>query len=200
LLSLTSPSLSPSAARLRAEARLQQRLAADAHRDDADDAAFFARLHDGFHRERARRRLDGIIYTRQLTEWNALRDRRAQDLARVQALRASLGDAAEAEAGSSFIASQLAVAPLPPPPRKPKQRLFLEALARPRPARGSCPQADGPQPGDALLSGGLYVPGALYDSLLGFQQQGLQWLWQLHRACKGGILADEMGLGKHNIT
>lgn len=29
-----------------------------------------------------------------------------------------------------------------------------------------------------------------------YQQDGIKWLWRIHRKATGGILGDEMGLGK----
>lgn len=46
------------------------------------------------------------------------------------------------------------------------------------------------------LGGGVSIPGTIYDRLLDFQQEGVQWLVQLHTQRCGGILGDEMGLGK----
>lgn len=51
-------------------------------------------------------------------------------------------------------------------------------------------------PGAETLEGGLYIPAWINDRLFGYQREGLQWMWELHRQQLGGIIGDEMGLGK----
>lgn len=49
---------------------------------------------------------------------------------------------------------------------------------------------------DAVLEGGLRIPGDIYPSLFDYQKTGVQWLWELYSQQVGGIVGDEMGLGK----
>jgi len=49
---------------------------------------------------------------------------------------------------------------------------------------------------DAVLEGGLRIPGDIYPSLFDYQKTGVQWLWELYSQQVGGIIGDEMGLGK----
>lgn len=44
--------------------------------------------------------------------------------------------------------------------------------------------------------GDLQVPGEIWSRLFSYQQEGVEWLWDLHRRDVGGLLGDEMGLGK----
>lgn len=50
------------------------------------------------------------------------------------------------------------------------------------------PGGPGPVPGTS--------PETLAATLRPYQQQGLDWMWELHQVGMGGILADDMGLGK----
>ncbi|XP_060531636.1 LOW QUALITY PROTEIN: DNA excision repair protein ERCC-6-like [Cylas formicarius] len=49
---------------------------------------------------------------------------------------------------------------------------------------------------DVALSGGLKVHRELWERLYGYQQDGVEWLWDIHQKSVGGLLGDEMGLGK----
>ncbi|EDV28228.1 uncharacterized protein TRIADDRAFT_53632 [Trichoplax adhaerens] len=49
---------------------------------------------------------------------------------------------------------------------------------------------------DMVLDGGLSVPGGIWKKLFKYQQDGVRWMWELHRQDAGGIIGDEMGLGK----
>lgn len=46
------------------------------------------------------------------------------------------------------------------------------------------------------LAPGFTLPDSLYHKLYPYQQEGIAWLWNLHKSSSGGILADDMGLGK----
>ncbi|UPR03571.1 SWI/SNF chromatin remodeling complex protein [Chloropicon primus] len=62
-------------------------------------------------------------------------------------------------------------------------------------ARGSRSEAREETRGTLLeLKGGYQLK--LNFSLYPHQEEGISWLWKLHRMKKGGILADDMGLGK----
>lgn len=49
---------------------------------------------------------------------------------------------------------------------------------------------------EVTLMPGVRVDSSIYDRLLDYQKEGLQWLLTLHGRRAGGILGDEMGLGK----
>ena len=55
-------------------------------------------------------------------------------------------------------------------------------------------------PRDSPSDHALSLPGgfalSLSFPLFPHQREGIEWLWKLHRAKKGGVLADDMGLGK----
>src|SRR5205814_5068147 len=53
-----------------------------------------------------------------------------------------------------------------------------------------------PTRSDAVLEGGLRIPGDIYPSLFDYQKTGVRWLWELYSQQVGGIIGDEMGLGK----
>lgn len=53
-----------------------------------------------------------------------------------------------------------------------------------------------PTRSDAILEGGLRIPGDIYPSLFDYQKTGVHWLWELYSQQVGGIVGDEMGLGK----
>jgi DNA excision repair protein ERCC-6 len=46
------------------------------------------------------------------------------------------------------------------------------------------------------IKGGLKVPFKIWNNLYEYQQEGVRWLWNIHRQATGGLLGDEMGLGK----
>ncbi|XP_063918489.1 DNA excision repair protein ERCC-6-like [Zophobas morio] len=46
------------------------------------------------------------------------------------------------------------------------------------------------------IKGGLKIPIRIWCNLYTYQQEGIRWLWNIHRQSSGGILGDEMGLGK----
>eukprot|EP00796_Vickermania_ingenoplastis_P008961 gene8964-6287_t len=75
-------------------------------------------------------------------------------------------------------------------PASPRQ----EATHASAPTPPWAPAAEPPAVVD--LGRGVSIPALIYTRLLDFQQEGLQWLLQLHHQRLGGILGDEMGLGK----
>ncbi|EFA07002.2 DNA excision repair protein ERCC-6 [Tribolium castaneum] len=60
----------------------------------------------------------------------------------------------------------------------------------------NCEEADSEIPDFYTIKGGLKIPLKIWCNLYPYQQEGVRWLWNLHRQSAGGILGDEMGLGK----
>ncbi|CAH1165805.1 unnamed protein product [Phyllotreta striolata] len=42
----------------------------------------------------------------------------------------------------------------------------------------------------------LKIPYKIWNKLYRYQQEGVKWMWNIHRKSTGGLLGDEMGLGK----
>mmetsp|Transcript_75136 Transcript_75136/g.220203 ORF Transcript_75136/g.220203 Transcript_75136/m.220203 type:complete len:1065 (-) Transcript_75136:152-3346(-) len=69
---------------------------------------------------------------------------------------------------------------------------------RPREASpDAMPAPESPDPEEGTeVAEGLRCPSWLWEALYAHQQEGVRWLWNLHRNKQGGILADDLGLGK----
>lgn len=57
-------------------------------------------------------------------------------------------------------------------------------------------EEDSDTPDFYTIKGGLKIPIKIWVNLFSYQQDGVRWLWNLHRQASGGLLGDEMGLGK----
>ncbi|XP_044263689.1 DNA excision repair protein ERCC-6-like [Tribolium madens] len=57
-------------------------------------------------------------------------------------------------------------------------------------------EEDSDTPDFYTIKGGLKIPLRIWCNLYPYQQEGVRWLWNLHRQSTGGLLGDEMGLGK----
>ncbi|XP_017786360.1 PREDICTED: DNA excision repair protein ERCC-6-like [Nicrophorus vespilloides] len=49
---------------------------------------------------------------------------------------------------------------------------------------------------DIIIRPGFKITAKIWNCLYSYQQEGLEWLWELHQKSAGGLLGDEMGLGK----
>ncbi|GLV36166.1 Imitation SWI [Carabus blaptoides fortunei] len=57
-------------------------------------------------------------------------------------------------------------------------------------------EVNGTKNEDYDIQDDLKIPEKLWDKLYSYQQDGVRWLWDIHKQTVGGLLGDEMGLGK----